>query len=75
MVRISFGCYNDRRDVDVIVAALEQIVAGDIAGDYREDIDGSYAPAGYTEPVLFSLDAPYRYTLKRISRVSPSWTS
>ncbi len=58
MVRISFGCYNDRRDVDVIVAALEQIVAGDIAGDYRDDIDGSYAPAGYTEPVLFSLDVP-----------------
>ncbi len=58
MVRMSFGCYNDRRDVDVIVAALEQIVAGDIAGDYRADMDGSFAPLGYDEPMLYSLDAP-----------------
>ncbi len=59
MVRISLGCYNDRADVDVIVAALEQIVAGDIAGDYRADMDGSYTPVGYVEPMLYSLDAPW----------------
>ena len=58
MVRISFGCYNDRHDVDLAVAALEQIVAGDITGKYRADIDGSYHPAGYIEPTLYSLDAP-----------------
>jgi selenocysteine lyase/cysteine desulfurase len=58
MVRISHGCYNDRSDVDVIVAALEQIVAGDIAGNYRADMDGSYTPVGYDEPMLYSLDAP-----------------
>ena len=29
MVRISFGCYNDRHDVDRAVHGLEQIVAGD----------------------------------------------
>ena len=59
MVRISLGCYNDRSDVDVIVSALEQIIAGDIAGDYRPDIDGSYTPVGYVEPMLYSLDAPW----------------
>jgi selenocysteine lyase/cysteine desulfurase len=58
MVRISFGCYNDRRDVDVAVAALGQISAGDICGDYRTDADGSYRPVGYIEPMLYSLDAP-----------------
>ena len=58
MVRISFGCYNDRHDVDLAVAALEQIVAGDITGKYRADIDGSYHPAGHIEPTLYSLDAP-----------------
>ena len=58
MVRISFGCYNDRHDVDLTVAALEQIVAGDITGKYRADIDGSYHPAGHIEPTLYSLDAP-----------------
>jgi selenocysteine lyase/cysteine desulfurase len=58
MVRISFGCYNNRRDVDLTVAALQQIIAGDIAGEYRADVDGSYQPAGYIEPMLYSLDAP-----------------
>jgi cysteine desulfurase / selenocysteine lyase len=58
MVRISFGCYNDMCDVDRTVVALEQIIAGDIAGDYRADIDGSLRPFGYVEPALYSLDAP-----------------
>ncbi len=57
MVRISFGCYNDRHDVDVAVRGLEQIVAGEFAADYRADVDGSFHPAGYVEPLLFSLDA------------------
>ena len=57
MVRISFGCYNDTRDVDRTVAALTQIVAGDVAGDYRADVDGSFHPAGYIAPALYSLDA------------------
>jgi selenocysteine lyase/cysteine desulfurase len=56
MVRISFGCYNDIGDVDRVVEALQQIVAGDIAGDYRSDVDGSFRPAGYIEPALYSLD-------------------
>ena len=58
MVRISFGCYNDVCDVDRTIDALEQIIAGDIAGDYRADTDGSFRPVGYVEPALYSLDAP-----------------
>lgn len=57
MVRISFGCYNDADDVDRVVAAVEQIVAGDISGDYRTGPDGSLRPAGYIEPAGYSLDA------------------
>ena len=58
MVRISFGCYNDMCDVDRTLASLEQIISGDIAGDYRADTDGTFRPAGYIEPALYSLDAP-----------------
>ena len=56
MVRISFGCYNDMRDVDVAVRGLERVVAGEIAADYLADPDGSFNPAGYVEPLLFSLE-------------------
>ncbi len=56
MVRISFGCYNDPGDVDVAVAALEQLIAGDIAAAYRAERDGSFHPVGYVEPTMFSLD-------------------
>jgi len=56
MVRMSFGCYNDLSDVDRAVDGLERIVAGDIAGSYRSDVDGSFHPEGYAEPMLFSLD-------------------
>jgi selenocysteine lyase/cysteine desulfurase len=57
MIRISFGCYNDRHDVDRAVHALERVAAGDRTADYRPDLDGSFHPAGYVEPLLFSLDA------------------
>ena len=57
MVRISFGCYNTTHDVDVAVRGLEQVVAGDFGADYTADVDGSFHPAGYVEPLLFSLDA------------------
>jgi selenocysteine lyase/cysteine desulfurase len=56
MVRISFGCYNDMRDVDVAVSGLEQVAAGEFGADYRTDLDGSFHPVGYVEPLLFSLD-------------------
>ena len=58
MVRISFGCYNDSGDVDVAVAALEQLLDGDVAATYRSDRDGSFHPVAYTEPSMFSLYGP-----------------
>jgi selenocysteine lyase/cysteine desulfurase len=57
MVRMSLGCYNDERDVDLAVRGLEQIVDGELTADYRADVDGSFHPVGYVEPLLFSLDA------------------
>ena len=56
LVRISFGCYNDVDDVDRVVQGLERVIDGDIAADYLADLDGSFHPAGYVEPMLFSLD-------------------
>ena len=57
MVRISFGCYNDVGDVDVVVRGLEQVAAGEVAARYQADLDGSFHPVGYVEPLLFSLDS------------------
>ena len=52
MVRMSFGCYSNRDDVDRLVAMLERIARGDYAGDYRLDRQtGEYRPAGFEEPV------------------------
>jgi hypothetical protein len=56
MVRISFGCYNEMHDVDVAVRGLEQVAAGEFGTDYRAELDGSFHPIGYVEPLLFSLD-------------------
>lgn len=56
MVRISFGCYNNADDVDIVTRGLEQLVAGEFAADYAADVDGSFHPVGYVEPLLFSLD-------------------
>ncbi len=52
MVRMSFGCYNNRDDVDRLLAMLERITRNDYAGDYRLDRQtGEYRPAGFTEPI------------------------
>ena len=52
MVRMSFGCYSNREDVDRLVAMLERVVRGDYAGDYRLDRQsGEYLPAGFEEPI------------------------
>ena len=57
MVRISFGCYNDRGDVDRRRATRSSGSSpATYAADYRADLDGSFHPAGYVEPLLFSLD-------------------
>ena len=56
MVRLSLGGYNDERDIDAAVSGIEQVVAGEYLGQYRADVDGSFHPLGYVEPMLFSLD-------------------
>lgn len=44
MVRVSFGLYNTREEIDALVSALNKIIAGDFA-DYRQDIpSGEYIP-------------------------------
>jgi selenocysteine lyase/cysteine desulfurase len=50
MVRASFGCYNDRTDVDRLVDALHQIAHQGYQGEYERDRStGEYTPAGYRE--------------------------
>jgi selenocysteine lyase/cysteine desulfurase len=55
MIRMSFGCYNTRADVDRLIAVLNAVVAGDYEGTYRLDpASGEYVPEGYVESL-----APY----------------
>lgn len=58
MVRMSFGCYSSREDVDRLLEMLVRIGAGDYSGDYvMEKRSGSYLPRGYTDdfsPILGS---------------------
>ena len=45
LVRVSFGCYNTRAEVDRLVEMLERVIAGDYAGQYDVDrASGSYWP-------------------------------
>jgi cysteine desulfurase/selenocysteine lyase len=37
LVRISYGCYNSREEVDWLVRALQKVACGEIAGDYQQD--------------------------------------
>ncbi|MCB9141901.1 MAG: hypothetical protein H6646_06450 [Anaerolineales bacterium] len=49
---MSFGCYNNRDDVNRLLAMLERIARNDYAGDYRLDRQtGEYRPADFTEPI------------------------
>lgn len=48
MVRISFGLYNDRSDIDALAAALEKIQRGEYTGDYQQDkSSGEFHPMGW----------------------------
>ena len=43
-MRISFGCYNTKEEVDWLVQALHNIAAGEIAGTYEQDrASGAYS--------------------------------
>ncbi|NHZ72057.1 MAG: aminotransferase class V-fold PLP-dependent enzyme [Aquificales bacterium] len=51
MVRASFGCYNNKEDVDQLVTMLKRIAAGDYQGEYVVDrASGEYIPVGYEDP-------------------------
>jgi cysteine desulfurase / selenocysteine lyase len=48
MVRASFGCYNNRAEVDSFVDWIERISVGDYKGDYvQERASGSWFPLDY----------------------------
>ena len=47
LVRISFGCYNNESEVDVLVEWLQRIVKRDYTGDYIQDkTSGEFIPKG-----------------------------
>jgi selenocysteine lyase/cysteine desulfurase len=48
LVRMSFGLYNTRNDVDVIVEAVIDIIDGKYQGEYHQDrASGEYYPQGW----------------------------
>ena len=50
MVRASFGCYNNKEDVDKLVTMLHRIAIGEYDGDYVLDpASGEYTPKGYED--------------------------
>lgn len=52
MVRMSFGCYNDKSDVDRLVEMVERVAHGDYRGNYLLDrATGEYTPANYSDPL------------------------
>jgi selenocysteine lyase/cysteine desulfurase len=53
LVRVSFGCYNDRDDVDHLVHMLEKIIAGEYAGDYAiDESSGDYWPRQFNKTLI-----------------------
>ena len=48
MVRISFGLYNSKDEVDFLIEALKNISAGDYQGEYTQDLaSGEFHPKGW----------------------------
>lgn len=48
LIRMSFGCYSNRADVDRLVEMLKRIIRGDYQGEYiEEQCSGSYYPRGF----------------------------
>jgi selenocysteine lyase/cysteine desulfurase len=48
LVRVSFGLYNTKNEIDVLVEALEAIIRGDIKGKYIQDPStGEYSPENW----------------------------
>ena len=52
MVRMSFGCYNNKEDVDRLVEMLDRISKGNYRHDYQLDRKtGEYFPPNYVDPL------------------------
>ena len=48
LVRVSFGLYNEKEDVDALVEALLAIQEGKYRGSYAQDVhSGLFQPAGW----------------------------
>ena len=48
LIRVSFGLYNTKDEVDTLVEALACIQAGDYRGDYKQMIaSGEFTPEGW----------------------------
>ncbi len=60
MVRASFGCYNEKEDIDRMIDMIQRIASGDYRGDYEvHAVSGEYLPKNYHEPFsdYFLLDS------------------
>ena len=58
LVRMSFGCYNDRSDVDRLISMLYRVAEGVYRGDYQLDrASGEYTPKNFRDALdgYFSL--------------------
>jgi selenocysteine lyase/cysteine desulfurase len=50
MIRASFGCYNNKEDVDRLISMLNRVARGEFVGEYRLDVgSGEYMPSGYED--------------------------
>jgi selenocysteine lyase/cysteine desulfurase len=48
LVRASFGCYNDKAEIDWFIKMLQRIVRGDYEGEYVQNpVTGEFWPADY----------------------------
>ena len=48
MLRVSFGLYNTRDEVDALVDALKKISRGDFKGKYQQNqASGEFIPEGW----------------------------
>lgn len=60
MVRMSFGCYNNKTDVDRLLEMVKRVSKGDYRQDYLlNPSNGEYFPPNYTDPLedYFLLDS------------------
>jgi selenocysteine lyase/cysteine desulfurase len=60
LVRVSFGAYNTREDVDALLDGLLRIRRGGYRGRYRRGPDGEYAPEDAQNPFVIPVNTGER---------------